>query len=451
MPEIVACTAVHPLPDGEVRLLGAIDVVTGSMTRVDVGGKKLLVDCGVTQGKDPKRKELPEEAKEADALLLTHGHLDHIGSLPQLLDSGWDKPILCTRATYEICRISLEDSLSMARLPDREITAFLRQFERQVRTLAYDVNATVQGLKGTIAFRDAGHILGSASIEICTDASRVIMSGDLGRPNSPILRDANSRWSDDRDVDLVVLETTYGARSHEHTHEDIEGTLERIVNDAWKRRAKVLIPAFAIGRTQVLLWFLSDLVEKKRIPEIPVALDTPMGLLVTETYKRAKRLYDRETLDRIQHGDDPLDFDSLFTVRRGKDSFRLRQSEGAMIVIAGSGMCTGGRIIGHLVDGLPDPETTVLFVGHQGAGTPGRRIQEVAAAGGGTVRFDGEELPVRARIEVLRGLSAHMDRQELLGWLGNIPRVKRVGLNHGDVAAQNAFLAFARERGVATG
>lgn len=448
MPEIVTCTPVHPLPDGEVRLLGAVEVVTGSMSRVDVGGKKLLVDCGITQGRDPKLKELPEAAAEADALLLTHGHLDHIGSLPRLLESGWDKPIFCTRATYEICRISLEDSLNMARTPDREITAFLRQFERQVRTIAYDVAATVHGMPGTITFRDAGHILGSASVEIVTDKSRVIMSGDLGRPNSPILRDANRLWKDDRDVDLVVMETTYGARSHEHTHEDIERTLERVVNDAWKRRAKVLIPAFAIGRTQVLLWFLSDLVEKKRIPEVPVALDAPMGLLVTETYKRAKRLYDRETLDRIQHGDDPLDFDSLFVVRRGKDSFRLRNTEGAMIIIAGSGMCTGGRIIGHLMDGLPDPEVTVLFVGHQGVGTPGRRIQEVAEHGG-TIRLDGEELPVRARIETLRGLSAHMDREELLAWLGNIPRVKRVGLNHGDVTAQAAFLEYAKERGVA--
>ncbi|MCC7107687.1 MAG: MBL fold metallo-hydrolase [Deltaproteobacteria bacterium] len=450
MPEIVACTPVHPLSDGEVRLLGAIDVVTGSMSRADLGGKKLLVDCGVTQGRDPKRKELPEEALEADALLITHGHLDHIGSLPQLLDAGFDKPIFCTRATYEICRISLQDSMRMARLPDREIVEVLRRLEKLTRTLAYDVAATVHGMQGTITFRDAGHILGSASVEIVTDKSRVIFSGDLGRPNRPILRDANSSWKGERDVDLVIMETTYGARSHEHSHEDIEKTLERIVNDAWKRRAKVLIPAFAIGRTQVLLWFLSDLVEKGRIPEIPVALDTPMGLLVTETYKRAKRLYDRETLDRIQHGDDPLDFDSLFTVKSGKDSFRLRNTDGAMIVIAGSGMCTGGRIVGHLMDGLPDPETTVLFVGHQGAGTPGRRIQEVAAAGGGTVRIDGEELPVRARIEVLRGLSAHMDRNELLAWLGNIPRVKRVGLNHGDVNAQQAFLAFARERGVAT-
>lgn len=450
MPEFVACTPVHPLRDGEVRLLGAIDVVTGSMSRADLGGKKLLVDCGVTQGKDPKRRELPAEALEADALLITHGHLDHIGSLPQLLDAGFDKPIFCTRATYEICRISLEDSMGMARMPDREIVEVLRRFEKLTRTLAYDVAATVHGMQGTITFRDAGHILGSASIEIVTDKSRVVFSGDLGRPNSPILRDANSSWKNERDVDLVIMETTYGARDHEHTHEDIEKTLERIVNDAWKRRAKVLIPAFAIGRTQVLLWFLSDLVEKGRIPEIPVALDTPMGLLVTETYKRAKRLYDRETLDRIQHGDDPLDFDSLFAVRSGKDSFRLRNTDGAMIVIAGSGMCTGGRIVGHLMDGLPDPETTVLFVGHQGVGTPGRRIQEVAAAGGGTVRIDGEELPVRARIEVLRGLSAHMDRGELLAWLGNIPRVKRVGLNHGDVNAQQAFLAFARERGVAT-
>ena len=447
MPEMVACTAVHPLNDGEVRLLGAIDVVTGSMSRVDVGGRKLLVDCGGGQGPDPKRGRIPVEATEADALLITHGHLDHIGSLPLLLDSGWDKPILCTRATYEITRISLEDSMRMARASDREINGFLKQLERHVRTVAYDVAATVHGLGGSITFRDAGHILGSASLEIVTDKSRVIMSGDLGRPNSPILRDANAVWRDDRPVDLVIMESTYGARSHEHTHEDIERTLERVVNDAWQRKAKVLIPAFAIGRTQVLLWFLSDLVEKKRIPEVPVALDTPMGLLVTETYKRAKRLYDRETLDRIQHGDDPLDFESLFVVRRGKDSFRLRNTDGACIIIAGSGMCTGGRIIGHLVDGLPDPETTVLFVGHQGVGSPGRRIQEVAEKGG-TIRLDGEELPVRARIETLRGLSAHMDRDELLAWLGNIPNVRRVGLNHGEATAQAALLEYAKDKGV---
>jgi metallo-beta-lactamase family protein len=444
--EIAVCTPVHPLPDGEVRLLGAIDVVTGAMTRVETAGKKLLVDCGIAQGREARDWRFPEAAKDCDAVLLTHGHLDHIGSLPALIDSGWERPILGTRSTLDIARISLEDALDMQRADEREIARFLRQFDKLARAVPYDTPGNhLPGFGGTICFREAGHILGSASIEIMSDQSRVIVSGDLGRPNSPILKDAYTAWKNARAVDVVVMESTYGSRSHQHSHDDIEGELERVINDAVARKAKVLIPAFAIGRTQVLLYFLNTLVEAKRIPEVPVALDTPMGTLVTETYARSKKLFDKESLDKIARGDDPLDFESLFVVKRGADSYRLIDSKGPFIIIAGSGMCTGGRILRHLKAGLPNPNTTVLFVGHQSEGTTGKKIQD-AAKDGGKVWIDGEFVTVAARVETLRGLSAHMDRDELLAWFSHIPNVKRLALHHGDADAQHALLDYAKTK-----
>ncbi len=440
-PEIAATTEAHPLLDGEVRLLGAVRQVTGAMTRVDTGGARLLVDCGVAQGRESMA--FPEAALDADALVLTHGHLDHIGNVPTLLDRGFDRPIYATPATLDIARISLEDSLGMMRLPDREVEAFLRRFQALSRPLAYGKRADVSG--ATLTFHEAGHILGSASAEIVSAKSRVIVSGDLGRPNSPLLRDPNTTWSSARPVDVVVMESTYGSRDHAHSHEDIGHDLEAILKDAIAREGKVLVPAFAIGRTQTLLWFLNDLVESGRIPAIPVAIDTPMGVAVTKAYTHWRSLFDKEALGRLASGDDPLDFENLFQVKRGKDSARVRDLPGPMIVIAGSGMVTGGRILGHLRDGLPDERTTVLFVGYQAEGTPGRRIQN-AAASGGRVRIDGEEVLVRAKVATLRGLSAHADRRELLDWLRAIPEVRRVALHHGDVAAQEAFVAYAEER-----
>jgi metallo-beta-lactamase family protein len=446
MLDITACTPVHPLPDGEVRILGAVDVVTGSMTRVETAKKKLLVDCGIGQGREAQDWKFPDAARDVDAVLLTHGHLDHIGALPMLLDHGFERPILATKATLDIARISLQDSLHMSRASDREIEKFMHAFDKVARAIPYDaVGGHLPGFAGSLCFREAGHILGSASVEIVTDKSRVIVSGDLGRPNSPILRDAFTEWSDGRAVDVVVMESTYGARSHEHTHDDIERDLERVIKEAHARDGKILIPAFAIGRTQVLLYFLNELVEGKRIPKIPVALDTPMGTLVTETYEHARKLFDKETLAKIQRGDDPLDFDNLFVVRRGQDSAKLMDSRGPMIIIAGSGMCTGGRIVHHLVDGLPDPTCTVLLVGHQSVGTPGRRIQE-AKAGGSTVWINHENVAVRCHIETLRGLSAHADRDELLAWLSHVPQPKRVALHHGEATSQRALIEYAQKK-----
>jgi metallo-beta-lactamase family protein len=411
------------------------------MTRVEMGGRRLLVDCGIAQGRD--RGGFPEAARDADALVLTHGHLDHIGHVPTLLEGGFDRPIVATSATLEIAKLSLEDSLGMSGASDRDVARFLARFKELARPVAYGARSDVAGV--SLTFHEAGHILGSASVELESSKSRVIVSGDLGRPESPLLRDPNTAWAKGRPVDVVVLESTYGSREHAHSHDDIERDLEAVLKDAIARKAKVLVPAFAIGRTQTLLYFLNNLVEAKRIPEIPVAIDTPMGLAVTETYKRFSRLFDRESLAMLANGDDPLDFEDLFQVRRGKDSRKLHDVEGPIVIVAGSGMCTGGRIVGHLREGLPSERTTVLFVGYQAEGTPGRRIQE-AAKRGGTVFIDGEEVMVRARIETLRGLSAHADRKELREWLRAIPDVRRVALHHGDVETQESFAAWMTHR-----
>lgn len=437
LPEIVACTEAHPLPDGEVRLLGAVRQVTGAMTRVDLGGRRLLVDCGVAQGRETMA--FPDAARDADALVLTHGHLDHIGHVPTLLEGGFDRPIFATQATLEIARLSLEDALGMQRLPDREIARFLDRFRSLSRAVPYGDRVEAAGL--SLMLHEAGHILGSASAEIASDRSRVIVSGDLGRQDSPILRDPNTSWSAAPPVDLVVMESTYGSRDHAHSHHDIERDLEAVLKDAIARKAKVLVPAFAIGRTQVLLYFLNTLVEARRIPEVPVMIDTPMGLAVTKTYQSHRRLFDKEALAKLARGDDPLDFEDLFQVKRGAESRRLAEADGPMIVIAGSGMCTGGRILNHLREGLPSERTTVLFVGYQAEGTPGRRIQD-AAKHGGRVRIDEEEVLVRAKVATLKGLSAHADRNELRAWLGHIPGVRRVALHHGDVDAQEAFVRW---------
>jgi metallo-beta-lactamase family protein len=213
MTEFYACTDEHLLPDGRVTLLGASRSVTGAMTRVELGRSALLVDCGVAQGREARGWRMPDAARDVDAVLLTHGHNDHIGSLPALIDGGWRGPILGTRATLDVARLSLEDSLRMNDVPRADAKAFLREFDALKRPMGYDRDgAPFEGFGGAVAFREAGHILGSASVEIRYRATRVVLSGDLGRPNSPVLRDPNTTWERDTPVDLVVMECTYGSR-----------------------------------------------------------------------------------------------------------------------------------------------------------------------------------------------------------------------------------------------
>jgi len=459
--DIVAETAVHPLPNGEVRLLGAVSAVTGAMTLVELhsaggasgaGGARrhrVLVDCGVAQGREARHWSLPDDAHRVDAIVLTHAHNDHVGSLPDVIERGYDGPIFGTRATLAIARIVLEDGLSLDRTPNRDRQRIMARFAALARPVPYGkAGAWIDGLDAQFAMHEAGHILGSASLELTTPQSRIVVSGDLGRPDSPILRDYNTTWSSAQPLDLVVMESTYGDHDHAQSHDDVAAELERIVNRAMTLRGHILVPAFAIGRTQTLLWHLNALIEAGRIRNLPVAIDTPMGLQVTETYDRFRDLFDREAVDRIAWGDDPLDFDGLYAVRRGKDSERLRDVEGPMLVIAGSGMCTGGRIMGHLRELLPLDRTTVLFVGFQAPGTTGRAIQQASRSTRtgemGSVRIDGEYVDVRAHIETLSGLSAHADRGELARWLGALPTPRRVALHHGEPDAQHALVSWLR-------
>lgn len=443
--QVVATTAAHSLPDGSLTLLGAVRSVTGAMTRVDTRGASLLVDCGVAQGDEARDFRFPDAARHVDAVVLTHAHNDHVGTLPTLLEGGFDGPIVGTAATLEIAELVLLDGLGLSGASERERQAFQRRFRSLLRMAAYDRSMEVAGVQ--LSFREAGHILGSASVELETKASRVVLSGDLGRPDSPLLRDFYEQWSPHKPVDLVVMEATYGDGEHRHSHGHIELELERILNEALERGGHVLVPAFAIGRTQTLLYHLNTLVESGRVRDLPVALDTPMGLRVTESYQRFRKLFDRESLDKIARGDDPLDFEGLYAVSRGRESARLRDVRESMLIIAGSGMCTGGRIVGHLQELLPRPETTLLFVGFQAPGTLGAKIQRAARATSErerSVDVFGETTPVRAKIETLSGLSAHADRRELLRWLTAIPNVRRVALHHGEVEAQRAFVEFAR-------
>ena len=401
----------------------------------------------MAQGDEARDFRFPEAARDIDAVILTHAHNDHVGTLPTLLERGFDGPIVGTAATLEIAEIVLLDGLRLQGATERECEDFGRRYRGLCRMAAYDRSMELAGFH--VSFREAGHILGSASVEIESKASRVVISGDLGRPDSPLLRDFYEAWSPHKPVDLVVMESTYGDGEHRHSHGDIELELERILNAALERNGHILVPAFAIGRTQTLLYHLNTLVEAGRVRDLPVALDTPMGLRVTESYRRFKRLFDREALDKVARGDDPLDFAGLYAVSRGRDSARLRDVRESMLIIAGSGMCTGGRILGHLEELLPRPETTVLFVGFQAPGTLGARIQRAARANDDRARsvdVNGQPTPVRASVETLSGLSAHADRRELLRWLGAIPNVRRVALHHGELDAQRAFVEFGMAR-----
>ncbi len=452
MPErhVVPHTKTHSVPGATLTLLGAHSTVTGAMSRLDIGGQALLVDAGVTQGKDVRQspeldgRSVPDGALDVDALVLTHGHNDHVGSVPALLDAGFRKPIFATPATFEIADLILRDGLRIQGASDREVAAFRMQFRSQYTPLRYDTNLELGRV--SLCLRDAGHIIGSSSLDAATDDARAILSGDLGRPKTPLLRDPNQNWDRQgpsgrpiRPADLVLMESTYGDREHAHSHGDIEGELLRIITRAMDTGGHILVPAFAIGRTQTLLYHLNTLVEDGRLKGLPVAVDTPLGLRVTDTYDRFARLFDEETLAKIARGDDPLDFDSLYSVKKGRDSVRLRDVEGPMLIIAGSGMCTGGRIVGHLKELLPNDKTTVLFIGYQASGTTGRRIQK--ATKGEPVRVDGETVVVRANIETLSGLSAHADRFELRSWLSQIPAADslHVALHHGDIRSQEAF------------
>lgn len=442
-----------------LQFYGAAGEVTGSCHILTVQGRTLLLDCGMIQGGDDpdrrNREPFPFDAARLDAVVLSHAHIDHCGRLPLLRRRGFRGPVYATGACRDLARILLADSAYMAmRDAERaqrherrrnsaatqplftldEATETIRQF----RTVRYDQSTEV--LPGVrVTFRDAGHILGSASVWLDLEESgvtrRLVFSGDVGQYDSPILRDPVA----DGPADVVVMESTYGDRRHR----DREATLAEfgdILREARRDGGNVLVPAFAVGRSQDVLYELAAHFEAWSVGDWRVFLDSPMAIDASEIYWRHTELYDEDAVAlRRRMGSLP----NLTLCRTATESMAINEFRGGALVIAGSGMCAGGRIVHHLKRNLPRPECHVIFTGFQAVGTPGRAIVD----GREVVRIHGEQFPVRARIHTLGGFSAHGDQQDLLRWRAGVGGRPRTYLVHGEATGATGLRDALRAQG----
>ncbi len=434
-----------------LQFLGAAGTVTGSKHLVRAGGRQLLLDCGMFQGLKDLRlrnwRKPPFDANAIDAVVLSHAHIDHSGGLPLLVRHGFRGPIYCTPASADLLPLLLRDAanlqeeeaehanrhgyskhkpaLPLYTVQDAEKT--LRLVEPQPYGQRFPVTDEF-----AVLYRHAGHILGSAIVDVQigkSDPLRLVFTGDLGRWNRPILRQPELV----PEADVLLMESTYGDRIHAG---DPEAELARIVNEAAQRGGVLLIPAFAVDRTQELLWYLHRLEEAKRIPALPVYVDSPMAIDVTELYARHPEELNPDTAALMQQHHSPLRCAHLHFARTPEESKAINRMEGPLIIISSSGMATGGRVLHHLKLRLPDPRSTVLLVGYQAAGTRGRSLQH----GASTVRMHGQDIPVRAQVETLDGLSAHADREEIFRWLAGFQKPPRqTYLVHGETGAAQAL------------
>lgn len=435
---------------------GGAGTVTGSKFLVRAERKRILLDCGLFQGLKALRLRNwdppPFDPATIDAVVLTHAHIDHSGYLPLLARRGYAGPVYCTPGTADLLGVMLLDA---AHLQEEEAEVANRygyskhrpalplyrteDAEKALRLLAprsygepFDLDRGIR-----VTFRRAGHILGAATAEILLGGSlRLVSSGDLGRWDRPILRDPELV----READVLLVESTYGDRTHAPGAAE---ELARVVREAEARGGALIIPAFAVGRTQELLWTLRRLEEEERIPSLPVFLDSPMAIDVTGIYGRHPEDHDLAMKDLLDEARHPLACRHFRLLRTAAESKALNDHEGPFIVIAGSGMATGGRVIHHLKMRLPDDRTTVLLSGFQAAGTRGRKLEE----GTRQIRIHGQEVVVRARIERLDGLSAHADREEILRWLGGFRRPpRRTWVVHGEDGPAAALAETIRDR-----
>jgi len=418
----------------KIQFWGAARTVTGSMHLVEANGHRILLDCGIFHGRRKeayeRNRNLPFDARSIDAVVLSHAHIDHSGNLPTLVRSGYRGKIFCTGATKDLASLLLADS---AHIQESDVRRVNRRRKKQGKTLfeplyeTDDVEATVERFTTvpydrsrsifdgiSVRLVDAGHMLGSASVVVDVEVGgrrrRLLFSGDIGRRGLPILRDPRTVG----DADYVIMESTYGNRLHEpadEAHDYLLETVQTCCDDG----GKLLIPSFAVGRTQELAYRLNQMWEAGELPPFNVYIDTPLGVRTTEVYRRHPECFDREMLSRLESDSDgdPLGFEKLTYIKKADDSRKLNDLEGPAVIIAPSGMCEGGRILHHLIHHGGSERTTILFVGYQAEGTLGRRILE----GADEARIYGDTFPIRARIRRAGAYSAHADRDELIRWL----------------------------------
>lgn len=434
---------------------GAARTVTGSRHLLELNGKHVLVDCGLFQGareiRDRNWQPFPIAPQEIEAIVATHAHMDHIGYLPRLVAAGYRGPIFATPATIALARISLPDS---GRLQEEDArSANKRGWSRNGQAMplyterdAYDClklfepvpYRQLKALPGGAQWRylPAGHILGSTFAEVYFESGeRILMGGDLGRYDAVILEDPSPVDA----AEYLVVESTYGDRLH--PTEDPRDRLESILKMTIQQAAVVIVPSFSIGRTQELLYLIREVQDKRGVPRIPIYVDSPMATSASELYVRFKEEHDEQMKIEMADGK-ALEPETLIYTRDREQSKELNSQGGPMMIIAGSGMANGGRVVHHLVRRLDDPNTLVLFTGYQAEGTLGREILE----GRPTVRIMGQEVQVRARVEKLNALSAHADQGEIIRWLKGFKQPPRkTFIAHGEPKSQDAL----RERIVA--
>ncbi|MES1258224.1 MAG: MBL fold metallo-hydrolase [Acidobacteriota bacterium] len=440
----------------KLTFAGAAGTVTGSLHHLEAGGRRYLLDCGMFQGRrkeaEKKNRYFPFPARSIDGVVLSHAHIDHSGRLPMLVKNGFRGPIYTTPATIDLCRAMLPDTAHILEgdakfvnrhHPDEEPVEPLYSLRDAEDTmpLFHPVSyRTPTRIGGDLVMEsyDAGHILGSSAIVLSDGKTKLAFSGDVGRPNLPIIRDPEPLPP----VDYLIMESTYGGRKHPPQTEAI-GKLESVVSETIGQGGRLIVPAFAVGRTQQLVLLLHQLMNERRIPAVPIFVDSPLAVNVTEVFRAHPECFDEETRRYLQNGEDPFGFRRLTYVRDVQESIRLNDLRGPFIVISASGMCEAGRILHHLRHNIGDPKNTVLITGYQAENTLGRKLKD----GMKTVRIFGIPAEVRARVESLDELSGHADSGELLAWMEPMtPALKRVFLVHGEPSGSAALAEAIRAR-----
>lgn len=437
---------------------GGKHTVTGSCHELRVEEQAILIDCGLFQGADTRPLEVQFETQHLSALLLTHSHIDHIGRIPWLLATGFNQPIICTKATAAIAPLMIEDGLKLQGFSHRQRKQILKRIHSLIQPQAYHQWFPIpraphlnkqkdHGRPNTLyaRFQPAGHILGSAYIEVkLPNEEIVVFSGDLGPSNTPLLPDPVSPER----ADYLFIESTYGASNHSNIAERAE-TLNRIIDHSLEDGGTILIPTFSVGRTQELLFDIEQMIEQRSLSrQLPIILDSPMAHKITRSYRQFKELWGEEAKQRLAAHRNPLTFEQCITIddhrAHKKLVNRLKSTAEPAIVIAASGMCQGGRIMNYLSALLPDKRTDVILAGYQAHGTLGRALQQ----GEMSVEIDQAHTPVSAQIHTMSGYSAHAGQNDLTRFIEGItPPPKSIHLIHGEPKAQSTFTKLLEGRG----
>jgi metallo-beta-lactamase family protein len=444
-----------------LKFLGAAQNVTGSRHLLECDGHRILIDCGLYQERDLQGRNWEDFGfvpADLSAVLLTHAHLDHCGLIPKLVKEGFKGKVYCTPATAELAKIVMMDAGKLqeedaafkrkrhkkeGRPEDRPVEPLYTMEEAEKSFEAFYpidfgmIFSPVDGIE--VCFYQAGHILGASIIKIIVHQGgqyrTILFTGDLGRHNKPIINDPEIFQR----ADYILMESTYGDREHDES-EDTKDQLAVAVNDTFKAGGNIIVPSFSIERSQEVLYFLNELLHENRIPHIATFLDSPMAVKVTEVFINHPELFDEKMRDTMSRNNSPFSFKGLVKVQGTAESKAINNIKGTIMVIAGSGMCTGGRIKHHLANNISRPESTILFVGYQANGTLGRQILDHTTP---EVRILGQMYQIKAKIVQVHGFSGHADRKELLEWVRNLKTPPRkIFLVHGEKESAESFRQY---------